>query len=224
MHPGMALARLNAKTVRFDVGTGGHSELDPQDIAAAIAFVQAGIGRKLLLRVWWADGAALTEEDLTADVAEMMVKEWSQREDAVLTAMLRATINRNVSEQERNTRQYSEAHQSRWPRLYETTDPLRLNPPYLHIPQAVIREVASNDLCSICQGRAYVRPSGTIRKCKACEGTGHRRPTDTARALSCGLRSHSNYVRMWRPVYQWVYDRCRAELEAAERAFCQALR
>ena len=45
--PRRLVARLNPTTVRYDVGRGGIPDLTAQDIAAALAFVPAGLGREV---------------------------------------------------------------------------------------------------------------------------------------------------------------------------------
>lgn len=51
-------SRMGPTTVKFDTGRGGTPDLTTQDIAAALAYVQDGLGRELLEALWWPESAA----------------------------------------------------------------------------------------------------------------------------------------------------------------------
>lgn len=225
MHPGQALARLNAKTVRFDIGRGGRSELDPQDIAAAVAMVPAGLGRELLCRVWWPDGAALTAGKLDAQLQDLQVREWLRRENLFYaTTGLVAMTDGNDFSSFRARAKYKEAQGERWPRLILSNEPVLVAPTYAHIRYAVLEELAAGDLCPACSGRGTAVSGGKVIDCERCGGTGHHRPSERSRATACGLREHTDYLRKWRPVFEWLHAQCSDALAGAERQFIRVLR
>jgi hypothetical protein len=219
MHTGKRLAMLNPKNCRFDVGSGGIPDIVATDVAAALGMVDAGLGREVLCRVWWPDGARLTANQLRDLVDSKIREEWARRESSMLDALL-AVAQRGSRAQ----RTYADAHTSRWPRLvvreYEVP---QLAPGYAKVRDAVIDELASAGLCPACHGRGQVANDMRVyRTCKECSGEGHMRISERGRADLCGF-SWKTYREGWASVYDWTFQACTDDLHRAERQFHEAV-
>src|SRR5574337_1301509 len=157
MHVGKLMARLNAKNVRFDVGSGGVPELTSTDIAGALGMVPAGLGRELLCLVWWPDGACLTATDLANTLSA------AQRKYAMAHA---ERWPRWIVDAELGT--ISEGYQRvRLAVLAELASPGKC-------PACSGRGTIS-------------QASGPIIACRPCDGTGRRRISDAWRADALNL-------------------------------------
>lgn len=215
------LARLNPKNVRFDVGAGGVADLISTDVAAAVAFVEAGLGRELLCRTWWPAGAKLTADQLDGTLDQALRTEWARRESVMLDAMLSVSMHGSCAQ-----RQYADAHASRWPDLIEgrrDAEP-KLAPGYRMVRVGVLDEVSSAGLCPACEGRGEVRNDHAVMvTCGMCTGIGHHRMGERERAEAAGF-VWSTYQRTWAPVYDWAFQHCAEALHRAERQFAHALR
>jgi hypothetical protein len=213
MHVGKLMARLNPKNVRFDVGAGGIPELTSTDIAAALAMVPAGVGRELLCRVWWPDGAALSANELRHMLDGMLFGEWRDRADAMVTAQIRVATAGNSTERQRSARAALESAKARmWPSICESYSKLR---------DAVVEEIADPKLCPECHGRGHIAAGELVRACTKCEGSGHVSRGTNWRAERIGI-THQSYPR-WDAVYQWLLTRCMDEMQAADRAMVSAV-
>ncbi|HEV2540215.1 MAG TPA: hypothetical protein VGU03_10960 [Frateuria sp.] len=213
MHIGKLMARLNAKNVRFDVGSGGIPELTSTDIAAALGMVPAGLGRELLCRMWWPDGAALNAHELRGLLDGALFGEWRERADAMVTAQIRIVTAGNNAERQRLARSALDAARARmWPSLCET---------YAKLRDAVVEELCDPRLCPDCAGRGELSRGGVVRTCERCEGTGRTARGTNWRAERLGML-HQSYPR-WDDVYQWLLARCSDEVQAAGRAMADAV-
>ncbi|MFC4526392.1 hypothetical protein ISN76_13030 [Dyella halodurans] len=215
MHVGKLMARLNPKNVRFDVGSGGIPELTSTDIAAALAFVDRGLGRELLCKVWWPDGAALTERQLFDFLETIQRDEWSRRESAMLDGLL-AVATRGS----RGQGSYAAAHENRWPRMVLVEHGLPvLADAYGRVRKAVVAEVCSTGLCPKCAGRGLVCNSmGVHSACSTCEGSGHHRISERERGEACGM-AWKTYRETWVRVYDWTFQQCMDAVHQATRQF-----
>ncbi len=219
MHVGKLMARLNVKNVRFDVGSGGIPELTPQDVAAALGYVEDGIGREMLCQVWWPDGAKLTERHLLEILAEAQRLEWQRREDAMLNAMLAVAAHGNKAQM-----LYAKAHGDRWPRMawMEQGIPVPAQG-YTRVRRAVIDEMKGAGLCSGCNGRAYrSNDTGALCLCPLCLGSGHRPISERSRAEACGV-SWMGYRKGWDRVYEWTMALCTESMRRASQQFHDGL-
>lgn len=216
MHVGRALAKLNPKNVRFDVGTGGIPDLTPQDIAAALGYVDDGIGRELLCQVWWPDGAKLSEHHLIDVLTEAQRQEWQRREDSMINAMLTVAMYGGS----RGQQAYANAHAERWPGMVRITHEIVLAvEEYGLVRNAVIDEMKGAGLCPICLGRAAVRmESGKICICPKCLGSGHIAISERARAQGCHM-TWEKYRNRWSRVYEWTAIICTDSLQRATGQF-----
>lgn len=219
MHTGKALAMLNPKNCRFDIGSGGIPNLVATDVAAALGMVAPGIGREVLCRVWWPDGARLTERELCDMVDTLMREEWARRESSMLDATLAVALRGSKAQGT-----YAAAHMRRWPRVIIREHEIpQLAPGYGKVRDAVIRELASAGLCQSCHGRGVVpNEMNVARSCKECGGEGHMRLSERGRADLCGF-SWKTYREGWASVYDWTFQACTDDLHKAERQFQGAL-
>ena len=216
MHIGRALAKLNPKNVRFDVGSGGIPDITPQDIAAALGCVDDGLGRELLCQVWWPDGAKLSEHHLIEILIEAQRQEWQRREDRMLDAMLAVAMHGGT----RGQQAYAQAHAERWPSMirmvHELPQPAE---GYGRVRIAVIAEMKGAGLCPTCGGRAAVRiESGQVCICPKCLGSGHMAISERARADACGMQ-WATYRDRWARVYEWTAAVCSDSLQRATGQF-----
>lgn len=213
------LGRLNQQTIRYDIGRGGLPELTNQDIAAALAFVDPGLGRELLEACWWPDGAALRRRQLRDQVLALVQPElrrqWRLLEEArtdygIAMACMGwggAATAEQGREVERARLRLEAVQAECWPRsTMESLPTLAL---------AVIREISHPSLCSECGGRGHRVAGELVTACSACSGHGLAPMSDRKRAAAIG-RDESTYRAKWRGVYQWLLLRMRdAESQAA---------
>ena len=214
-HPAYLLARLNPKNVRHDVGAGGLPDLTPADIAAALAFVPEGLGREMILRVWWPDGAKLTAADLDQLLMEAQLAEWMDRGRALLDAqLLEATA--DTADRKRYARLRMETAKLRmWPRIGGGSC-------YKPIRDAVLSEISAASKCAVCQGRGIVLIDRRVAGCTACEGLGHARVSDRARAEMIG-KDQAAYRRHYAKVYEWTFNLCHDAMSPALAQFRHAV-
>lgn len=220
-HPAYLLARLNPKNARFDVGSGGLSDLTPTDIAGALAFVPPGLGRELLCRVWWPDGAALTVRELSEMIETSQRDEWMQRESAMLDAMLAVASHAGGSSLHRAQGKYASAHAARWPRWVADAELGTISPGYQRVRIGVLTELSSPGLCATCGGRGELMAGTMLTTCGSCKGSGRRPISDQWRADALKI-TEGGYRHTWRPVYEWTLQLCIDALEPASRAFSRA--
>lgn len=222
------LARLNPKTTRYDIGAGGgFDRITDQDIAGALAFVPRGLGRELLIRVYWPSGAELVARQFDGVLQALMAEELRRRNhayvDADIAHMLALGSAKSAAPNERREAERTVRHceiakeQARaacWPMHAEQHQALR---------HAVLREIAEPHLCSECEGRGSKMVESKLQVCMACKGTGRGKVSDRERAKRIG-RDESTFRRVWRDAYMWLLDRLEGELVEAERRFCNAMR
>jgi len=216
MHIGKLLARLNPSSVRYGSLGGGAPELTPQDIAAALAMVPSGLGRELLCRLWWPDGAALTAKDLDRLMMDAQLEEWKRRMDVLVTAQIAVAVADDPITRARSLASLDTARARVWPRLGAESC-------YQSIRGAVLAEMSSAAHCTKCAGHGNVRTTfGRVVSCDPCGGSGIVKFSDRARA---GLieRDESTYRRVWKPVYEWTERRCQDAVSPASSAFRRAL-
>lgn len=216
MHTAEMMARLNPATVRYDIGRGGMPELTPQDIAAAIAFVPAGLGRELMCRLWWPGGSNLAPEELDSIVTGMLLEEWLKRKDELVTAQLRAECAKSDRDRRAARQAVQEAQERQWPRIGHGS-------PYVAIRNAVLAEMSTECQCPACRGRGFLLEKATIVGCKFCNMNGTAKVSNRARAEVVGV-NHETYRTSVAPVYEWLMARCTDALEPARRALARAVR
>jgi hypothetical protein len=215
------LARLNPQTIKFDTGRGGVAELTNQDIAGALAFVPPGLGREVLEACWWPDGAALRRHKLRDAVIALVEPELRRQQRRLSEARTEFGLAEvcigwagTVTAQQREERERAAAKLARvraecWP--VSTLESLP------SLAQAAIRELAGRSNCPHCEGRGEAFEAELLITCSACRGTGLSKVSDLSRANALKTDSR-NYVRNWKPVYEWLLLKLAdAESEAAKQ-------
>ena len=211
-HPAYLMARLNAKNARFDIGSGGIQELTQQDIAASIAFVPFGIGRELLCRVWWPDGAKLTAADLDKRLVDLQFGEWRERMDALVTAQIHEQTADTARQRQLASHEMYRAKARMWPRIDET---------YSLIRKAVVNELIDPRICPDCKGRGNGIKGELVSSCMRCAGTGHTIRGVVWRAAQLRMK-HQSYRQLWEQPYEWMFGRCNDALADAIRQMSAA--
>lgn len=220
------LARLNPATSRFEVGSGGACELTPQDVAAALAFVPAGLGREVLCALWWPEGARLSREALNEAIAEQQRAEFARRRQVLEVAQLElhcaeeaAFLTNRVSI---DARVRAAGLRAKADRAKDQVWPWR---PEMHvvIRRAVLEELARPNLCPDCGGAGEMMLEALRVVCETCEGRGLLPVSDRARAARIG-RDEAAYRRTWRPMYEWLLRLLSDAETKARRELASALR
>lgn len=194
------MARLNPPNIRFDIGRGGLPELTAQDIAAAIGLMQPGLGRELICRLWWPDGAKLAPKEIDRLLMDAQFEEWKDRMDAVVTAQIKERVHKGLPSHGRALAELETAQARMWPHIGGDSR-------YDDVRMAVLAEMSAACRCTTCKGRRFVLTDAKITKCQACDGTGRVQVSGRARAEM--LRTDvANYSRRWRSVYEWTLDLC----------------
>lgn len=219
----LKLARLNPTTTKFDVGNGGGMPgLTPQDTAAALGMVPAGLGLELLLAVHWPDAAKRNRARLLELMTVEQLCEHNRREQAMYRALCQVATGES-RDKARVTAAYSAAHAARWPTMVIKHEPLTLAEPYKHIRLAVIEELTHPRQCPVCAGRELRDRAGQAKTCERCLGHGTVAYGPTWRSKRLGMDGRSGFTR-WQDAYQWMLDLAREELVGAEGALIRALR
>lgn len=221
------LGRLNPTTVKFDIGVGGGTpELTNQDIAAALAFVPAGLGREVLIACWWEGGAVLNRTKLrdavVAVAATELRKQWMRRADAHTNYALAAACvgwSGAVTAEQRQGRDAAEArlrdaNAACWPRETLTYLP--------NLSKVIIDEIAKQPVCEQCKGLPLVA-AGKAVKCEGCAGSGREPISDRGRAKELGL-DPALFRRSWKRVYEWLLVKFRDAEGVAAQQLAAALR
>lgn len=221
MHVGKLMARLNAKNVRFDVGTGGLPELTPQDVAAALGMVPAGLGRELLCRLWWPDGSTLTARELSRLLLGTIQAEWARRESAMLDGLLAVAAHTGGESLRQAQRRYAAAHANRWPKYVVNAETGETNKVYENLARCVVFELIEPKHCPACGGRGHVRSETGPKKCDRCEGAGVVSYGNTRRARHLGVLE-SSYRQQWDRPYTWLLDLVTDQLRTATYAMERA--
>ena len=217
-NPRELMARLNPQTIKYDIGRGGMSELTNQDIAAALAFVPAGLGREVLEACWWPDGAALRRNSLRDAVYARVRVEFDRQGEMLAEArthrgMIHACANWHhapTAELRREMQQADARLESAkakcWPPSAWEMLPV--------IVRAVIGEIAQPNQCHVCMGRGQKVIEELVVMCAPCSGRGVVPTSDRKRAEAIG-RDESTYRSTWRPMYEWLM---RVMLDAEQEA------
>lgn len=220
-----SLARLNPSTVRMDIGRGGVAALSNQDVAAALAFVPAGLGREVLVACWWPAGA--DHRKLMDGVLAEVDLEW--RRQSVLLSNARTDVgmaeaiagwNRNSSIEQR---QEVDRAKARWEAIRDRCWPKDTGSMLPALVGACLEEIAGRQQCPDCEGRGE-RLRGELRvPCARCNHTGEVQASNAARARAIG-RDEASFRRNWAGVYTWILDLLTEAEQSAARALRDALR
>lgn len=222
MHIGRLIARLNPTTVRFDIGAGGIPELTAQDVAAALGMVRNKLGRELLCRLWWPDGAAMTAHQLDSLLRDAQLKEWNRREASMYEALGRVACHEGSASLREAERMYANAHAKRWPKWIAKIEPLEIAPGYESVRRLVVEEIVHPRDCPPCHGRGHVMKSGLLTECTRCEGLGIVKYGPTWRSRRMGVKE-STYRQTWDGPYEWLYQLATDALSDAEAELRKAV-
>lgn len=226
-NPRELLGRLNPTTIRLDIGRGGVPSLTNQDIAAALAFVPAGLGREVLEACWWPDGAALRSTRLRdavyAHVRPELERQARELSDArVHRGLLHAMAGwaHNPAPELRRELATAEARVEAvkarcWPVAAWDMLPA--------LAQAVIHEIAHPNQCADCHGRGQHVAGELVVTCPTCGGRGALPVSDRKRAAAIG-RDESTYRSTWRGMYEWLLRELQDAEQTAARHLADALR
>ncbi|WP_058982022.1 hypothetical protein [Stenotrophomonas thermophila] len=223
-------SRMGPKTQRFDAcGGGGRPELTTQDIAAAMAYVQDGLGRELMEALWWPESASRRREQLRKAVIGLVAPEFIRQMHGLATARTEFGIAKacmgwggsQVTDAQRREllrteNALDEARAAAWPN--NTMEQLGV------LAGAVIEEMAGACECSRCGGKKVLRDPSVagVVNCDSCGGSGFDPLSGRKRAAAIGA-DWSAYSRFWRPVYEWMLFNFRAAEARAARQFSKAL-
>jgi hypothetical protein len=222
-------SRMGPTTVKFDTGRGGTPDLTTQDIAAALAYVQGGLGRELLEALWWPESAARRRDYLRQGVIGLVAPEFNRQQFALSTARTEFGIAKAsmgwgggaVTDVQRKELRRAElalevARAGTWPN--NTMEQLGV------LAGAVIGEMAMACPCKKCDGER-TRPAQDgpgVMRCDDCAGSGFEPLSGRKRAAAIGADCAA-YSRFWQPVYVWMLGRMRALEEGAAAEFGRAL-
>jgi len=219
------MARLNASTVRFDVGRGGLPELTPQDVAGALGFVKDEFAREVFCAIWWPDGAAISRQSLNDRLRAMLLEEFARRcrqsEVARLEYHLaqanfearRVHSRSDRAELARLAEQKTEADRERWPGEMAI---------YPQIAYGVLAELVSSNQCGRCGGRGVGLDGMVVVTCPKCDGRGSASSNDVRRATLIG-KEPSAYRKTWARVYEWLYDKAASAESTAAKLISRQL-
>jgi len=218
------LARLNAQTVRFDVGQGGGApSLTTSDIAAALGMVPAGLGREVMEAVYLPDGANRHRGKLAEAVLAIVRPEFTRRARALAEAEddlnfskeMVSLSRRSMSDAQRRILKEREAavvlaKANAWPKNT-----------YQHLSRmvdAVVLELASGNRCPNCRGTGIVTDRGSPE----CRNTGIEPLPDRRRAMAMGC-DPSDYPKRWKGVFEWLLGELHQSSERAAKQLSRAL-
>lgn len=220
------LARLNQAVARYDVGRGGGAPvLTPQDVAAALGMIPAGIGREILIAAAWPDGARLTPGKLSDAIAIKVRAEMDRRHRALQIARLdlhiaqenaaarRAITDEDRREIERLQHKVEQAKAQVW--RYDAQMHVRIR-------EAAVDEFSRPNHCETCAGRGALIVNDLKVDCPVCKKQCVVPVSDTKRAGALDV-SRTDYRRAWAGLYEYVFGLIRDEAVGASRAFNSAL-
>ncbi len=198
--PRELLARLNAKTVRFDTGVGGGSgALQNIDIAHALGLVPAGLGKEVL-QSCFLDHEVRISPKLRIHVLGAVMKEWRRQDEVLAAAKLDLHFNQAMAEFSNFTspalRRSIENAQAAFDKAKAECWPRDAASMVAQITLAVLQEIAGSSGCDACHGMPMV-------PCTRCGGSGYVSWSDRTRANAIS-RSQPSYRLAWSGMYQWV--------------------
>ena len=191
------LARLNASTVRYDTGKGGGApELTNIDIAGALGFVPAGLGREVLESCYLSETVRPTRR-LREIVMAMVREEWRRQGDQLIEAKTNLALARvcmgwggavtaeQRREADRCRAKFEAVRAAMWPDATGERLPAIL--------LAVLQDVGRGGM------------------------------SDRGRAEAIGV-SWSTYRSAWAPVYRWMLEQVLDAEREASAQLADALR
>lgn len=216
------LARLNPTTIRYNIGVGGGEPgLSNIDIAGALGFVPAGLGREVLECCYMTDRVRLTAR-LGDLVVPLIRAEWRRQIDAFNDAKVELGIahvcvgwtGRTTQDQRQNLARAQAAYLQAKAALWPDTSEVRMQ----DIALAVLQEIAGSSICDACGG-------GSMEVCTRCAGTGRVGwSSERGRAEAIGVSQTTYRGVGWGRVYGWMLDLLRDAETCAAGQLAAAMR
>jgi hypothetical protein len=225
MNGRMLMARLNARSVRWDGVRGGVSEFSAQDIAAALGMIKHPFARELFCFLWWPDGARSSSSDIERMMLHRILEECVARATEASLSRLTYKVAELELTRVRSISKLSETTLERYRVPMEIAEKRKWPAPravYRLLVQSVLTEMASPTLCPQCHGVGQYVLQGQEFSCTRCDGSGATTLSDLARARQLDMTWHA-YRKAWKAPYEWAIQDCRAAEMAAERALCRHL-
>lgn len=220
---GRQMARLNTGHAKFEIEAGGGvPSLTPQDIAAGIGMIPDGLGRELIMHVYWPDGAQRNRARLIELLTLMQLAEHNRREQEVARALCQVAV-ATPATRAAATRAYSDAQLNRWPLWVTRLETVTLTKAYENVCLGILEELRHPRHCPECNGMEERDRVGQVKICDRCLGTGTVVYGSTWRAARLGMR-RAAFIESWKGPYDWLMDRCREQLAEAVSALLRALR
>ena len=216
----MLMARLGARSVRWDEVHGETPEFTSPDIAAALGMIEDDFSRELFCFLWWPEGATCSSSQIERMLLQRVMKECKARTtEAFLTrltyttAELELTGHRVPSKAtvdilERYEALMAFANQRKWPAPRDT---------YRQLIRGVLLELAHPGPCNGCRGSGQEAVGGQRLPCRKCDGWGAMTHSDLARARRLKMTWHA-YRKTWKAPYDWASEDCRSAAMSAGHA------
>jgi|SRR5690606_34673112 len=214
------LARLNAKTVQFNVGSGGIPELENSDIAAALGMVRNKLGVDVLEYMHCSDERRkfLIEVRCFEHMRNAYNDSMNDEIAYHIHALARPTfIRRAVRFVAQPFRAKDAARPSvAWPPFESRNIGM-----YVRVVLAVLAEIVSGADCKSCNGGLAPAPAG-MGACPECGGAGVHHNPQRLRAAAMRIPL-SQFQRKWEAPYRWLLTELVNAMAEANREFRAAL-
>jgi hypothetical protein len=220
------MARLSARSARWDGVRGGRSEFTPSDIAAALGMVPDGFPRELLCYLWWPDALKCSASEIERMILHRVMRECRARAIDAISSRLSygvvelertrtRTLSKTLSSSLEHHRSLMEsASERRWPEPRDT---------YLQLAHGVLMEAQASKVCPSCRGVGRLADvSRRQNACQRCRGWGTLGSSDLARARVLRMTWHA-FRKTWKAPYEWAVEDCRRAAIDAEHALLHAL-
>lgn len=217
------LAKFNAKTQRYERGTGGQPLIGPGEVADGLNAITDKVGGAILCCAAWPSSRQMYIGTVLDHARKLLIDEHDRRHKRYIEAWQEAEdeakrFDRPPRSRTRAQILLSAAKAQRWP------DWLKNLERYHKIPTVVCDEVTRcPTICTGCNGNRTVWLMGEQKDCDQCDGTGvYRAPKDhRARALGIVLNS---YKQSWAEPYEHVHAELTQRMWAAAIEFGQRIR
>ena len=191
------LAMLEARSPKFTPGRGGVPELTALDVASALGM---GADKFASLAFQIVRGGSV---HMFPQVDELLAchqfGEWRERAERMVDAQLKvACAHRSGQGLQHAKLELEGARAAMWPPLND------YDGRYEMIRRAVVAELRFPRICQMCQGTKHITKDSRVIDCTECRAAGVIPISDRQRAIAMKV-DHANYLRAWRPVYEWTY-------------------
>lgn len=200
---------------------------DGSDVAGALGFVEAGLGKELLQFLHWKDGASRRGDSLWYAIVDTFRVEHEKQRSRVSAAETDLEILEACREAQGNRPSSHLAgqilrQQDKLAALKASSWPETAIKKLPKLTKAVLAEMESRRECETCKGHGHIRVDGEREDCMDCEGTGYAGISGRSRAAALGV-SPSAYGRYWIGVYSWMVKTFSDHEAEAAKQFARAL-